>query len=270
MASLLTITGFLQDILDRASQNLNIAKLLILLHVDPNNVTYDALFQRLSEVALDSITLPNTFALLAAIFYAASFLMPRMIPLRVFGILSAFFFIAYGLTAPSISTFLMYALLLPINAVRLHQILQLVNKAKNAAEGDMSIDWLKSYMDVRKYKKGDILFRKGARAHEMLLIVTGRFLVSEIAVELAPGRIMGELGFITPSNKRTQTVECIEDGSVMTITYDRLLQIYFEQPDFGYFILRLATARLLENNARLETLIEEYKAAASGQAAVPA
>jgi len=266
----LSLASFLQDTLDRVSQNLTFAKLLVLLQLDPNNITYDGLFQRLSEIVLNNINIPNMFALFGAGFYAATFLMPRMIPLRVFGILSALFFMAYGLTGSSVSTFLLYMLLLPINALRLQQILRLIKKARTATEGDMSIDWLKSYMDSRKYKKGEVLFHKGDRADEMLLIVTGRFLVSEIGVELSPGRIMGELGFITPNNKRTQSVECVEDGSVMTIKYDRLLEIYFEQPDFGYYLLRLATARLLENNARLETLVEQYKAAPTGLAPIHA
>jgi CRP-like cAMP-binding protein len=70
---------------------------------------------------------------------------------------------------------------------------------------------------------------------------------------------MGELGFITPNNKRTQTVECIESGEVLTITYDRLLEIYFENPEFGYYFLRLASDRLIQNIARLEGIIEQNK-----------
>ena len=93
----------------------------------------------------------------------------------------------------------------------------------------------------------------------MFLITTGKFLVKEIGVELLPGRLMGELGFVTPNNKRTQTVECIEDGAVMTITYDRLLEVYFDNPDFGYFFLRLSSDRLLQNMARMEATIEDYK-----------
>ncbi len=266
----LDISDFFQNILDRASQNLTFAKLVVLLHLDPNDISYEAIFHRISELILDNINIPNTFALFGAAFYAATFLMPRMIPLRILGILSALFFIAYGLTGGSASTLLLYLLLLPINTWRLRQILRLVRKARTAAQGDMSMDWLKSYMDARKYRKGDILFRKGDRADEMLLIVTGRLLVSELHVELTPGRIMGELGFLTPNNKRTQTVECIENGSVMTITYDRLLEIYFEQPDFGYYLLRLATARLLENNTRLESLVEQYKASVAIPAPSPA
>jgi CRP-like cAMP-binding protein len=161
--------------------------------------------------------------------------------------------------AGAISTFLMYLLLLPINSLRLFQIVKLVKKARVAIQGDLSIDWLKPFMASRNYRKGDVLFRKGEPAKEMFLTTTGKFLVTEIGVELPPGRLMGELGFLTPNNKRTQTVECIEDGAVMTISYDRLLEVYFAYPDFGYYFLRLSSERLLQNNARLEATVEEYK-----------
>ncbi len=93
-------------------------------------------------------------------------------------------------------------------------------------------------MTERKYRHGDRLFRKGDPATEMFLIVTGKFLVKEINVELLPGRLMGELGFLTPTKKRTATVECLEDGQVLSITYDRLLEIYFPDPQFGYYLPR--------------------------------
>ena len=199
-------------------------------------------------------------ALIAAGFYAATFLMRTMVPLRVFGILSALFFMAYGALGGAITTFLMYLCLLPINSVRLYQIVKLVKKARVAVQGDLAIDWLKPFMDKRTYRKGDILFRKGQVAKEMFLTTTGKYLVTEIGVELPPGRLVGELGFLTPNNRRTATVECLEDGAVLTISYDRLLEVYFGYPDFGYFFLRLASDRLLQNNARLEATIEQYKA----------
>ena len=199
-------------------------------------------------------------ALIAAGFYAATFLMRTMVPLRVFGILSALFFMAYGALGGAITTFLMYLCLLPINSVRLYQIVKLVKKARVAVQGDLAIDWLKPFMDKRSYRKGDILFRKGQVAKEMFLTTTGKYLVTEIGVELPPGRLVGELGFLTPNNRRTATVECLEDGAVLSISYDRLLEVYFGYPDFGYFFLRLASDRLLQNNARLEATIEQYKA----------
>jgi len=72
-------------------------------------------------------------------------------------------------------------------------------------------------------------------------------------------RLMGELGFLTPNKRRTATVECIEDGQVMTITYDRLLEIYFQNPQFGYYFLVLTSQRLLENISRLEGIIAREK-----------
>jgi CRP-like cAMP-binding protein len=139
-------------------------------------------------------------------------------------------------------------------------MLVLVKKARSATKGDTSMEWLKPFMTERKYRKGDVLVKKGDLAGEMFLTVTGKFLVTEINVELPPGRLMGELGFLSPDNRRTATVECIEDGHVLTITYEKLLEIYFQNPQFGYYFLVLTSQRLLENNARLETIVAQLKA----------
>ena len=56
------------------------------------------------------------------------------------------------------------------------------------------------------------------------------------------------------------TIECIEDGQVLTITYERLLEIYFQNPQFGYYFLVLTSQRLLDNNQRLEENISRLEA----------
>ncbi len=249
------LAALLNHALERAAQNLTIEKLLVQIGLDPNNVTFHAIFERLINIVSADLNFANMCALIGAAFYAATLLMRTMVPLRVFGIISALFFMAYGALAGAMSTFFMYLLLLPINSWRLIQMRSLVKKARVAAQGDLSMDWLKPFMNRRIYRQGDVLFRKGQLANEMFLTVTGKFLVKEIGVELPPGRLMGELGFVTQNNRRTGTVECIESGEVLTITYDRLLEIYFENPDFGYFFLRLASDRLLQNIARLEGTI---------------
>jgi hypothetical protein len=48
---------------------------------------------------------------------------------------------------------------------------------------------------------------------------------------------------------------------VLTITYDKLMEIYFQNPEFGYYFLILTSQRLLENNAKLEAVIAQYKIA---------
>jgi CRP-like cAMP-binding protein len=249
----------LDRIIAAASQNLRIEKILIQLGLDPTNVTFDAVANRLIDVGLAHINLANMLALTGAVFFVATLMVRTIVPLRVIGIISNVFFIAYGALAGSASTFFLYLLSLPINAIRLRQMLSLVRKARVSAQGDLSMDWLRPFMNPRKYRKGDVLFHKGDAAKEMFLTVTGKFLVTEIGIELPPGRMMGELGFVDPKNRRTQTVECIEDGDVLTITYEKLLELYFQNPEFGYYLLRLTTERLMQNISRLEAIVEANK-----------
>jgi CRP-like cAMP-binding protein len=246
-------------ILNFMGQNLKLDKIFTDLGLDPNHFTGDAVIHRLMEVAVANINIANVLALVGAAFYVATLMMRTIVPLRIIGIISITFFIAYGLVAGAVSTFLLYLLSLPINVIRLRQMLSLVKKARMSAQGDLSMDWLRPYMAPRKYRKGDVLFRKGDVANEMFLTVTGKFLVTEIGIEVPPGRIMGELGFVAPKNKRTQTVKCVESGDVLTITYERLLELYFQNPEFGYYLLSLTSERLLQNVSRLEGLVEEYK-----------
>jgi hypothetical protein len=222
--------------------------------------TIESVIRHLTDAAFGAINLANIFALIGAVFFVATLLMRTIVPLRIAALISDVFFIAYGVLANSINTFILYCLLLPINSVRLYQMIRLIRKAKASAQGDLSMDWLKPFMIRRTYRKGDVLFRKGDTANEMFFTVTGKLLVTELGIEIPPGRLVGELGFLSPDNRRTGTVECIEDVEVLTMTYDRLLEIYFQNPEFGYYFLRLSSERLMQNNARLEKIIEQYKA----------
>ena len=255
------LSTILDRILDTAADNFRVAKILLQLGLDPNNISYDAIFNRLLEILLANITLANMFALVGSAFFVATLLTQTMVPLRVSNMIGCAFFVGFGALAHDVKTLVLYLLMLPINAVRLRQMLNLVKKARSATQGDMSMEWLKPFMTERKYRKGDILFRKDDPANEMLLTVTGKFLVQEISVELPPGRLMGELGFLTPDNRRTATIQCIEDGHVLSITYEKLLEIYFQNPQFGYYFLVLTSQRLLENIARLEGIVAQTKSA---------
>ena len=251
----------LDRILDTATDNLRIAKVLTQLGLDPNHVTYHDIGHRLLEIVLANINIANMFALVGAIFFVATLLTQTMVPLRVANMIGCALFAVFGALTGTVTTFLLYLLMVPINAYRLRQMLVLVKKARSATQGDTSMEWLKPFMTERKYRKGDVLFRKDDPAHEMLLTVTGTFLVKEISVEVPPGRLMGELGFLTPDNRRTATIECIEDGHVLTITYEKLLEIYFQNPQFGYYFLVLTSHRLLENIARLEAIVAQNRPA---------
>jgi hypothetical protein len=204
--------------------------------------------------------LANLLGLIGGVFYVASVTLRTMIPLRIAAIISNVLFMGYGLMAKALPTFFMYAVLLPINVFRLYQIQQLVKRVKLASQGDLDMEWLKPFMTKRNFKKGDVLFHKGDVANAMYYTVTGKFLVKEFNVELPAGRVMGELGFLAPDNKRTATVECIEDGQVLFIIYDKVRELYFQDPDFGFYFLKLTSERLLQNISQLEQEVEIYKA----------
>src|ERR1700738_2002325 len=137
------LATILDRILDAAADNLRIAKVLMQLGLDPNNITYDAIFNRLLEIFLANITLANMFALVGAIFFVATLLTQTMVPLRVANMIGCAFFAGFGALAGNITTFLLYLLLVPINAFRLRQMLVLVKKARSATQGETSMEWLK-------------------------------------------------------------------------------------------------------------------------------
>ena len=181
--------------LDIMAQNLWIERLWIWLGLDPSHISFIVLAHRLIDVGLANINFVNSLALVGAVLYVATQMVRTIVPLRVIGIVSILFFIAYGALAGILTTFLLYLLSLPINIIRLRQMLKLIEKARVSAQGDLSMDWLRPYMSPRKYRKGQVLFQKGDVASQMFLTVTGQFLVVEIGIEIPPGRLLGELGF---------------------------------------------------------------------------
>jgi CRP/FNR family transcriptional regulator, cyclic AMP receptor protein len=178
--------------------------------------------------------------------------MTRMVPLRVIGICANCVFIAYGYWKPVYPTLVLHAALLPLNSLRLREMLQLITKVKVAAQGDLSMDWLKPFMKTRSVRRGEILFHKGDLASEMFYTVSGRYRLNEIAQEVAPGEVIGEVGLIAPGNKRTLTFECIEDGELLTISYSQVKQLYFQNPAFGFYFLQLTSQRLFKDIERLQ------------------
>ena len=107
------------------------------------------------------ITMANVTGALGGVCYIASISMKTIIPLRIAGIASAFFFLLSGALARSFPTIFLYAMLLPLNSYRLYQLIELIKKVRAAASGDLSMDWLEPFMTKRKYKQGEVCFSQG-------------------------------------------------------------------------------------------------------------
>lgn len=214
------------------------------------------------------MSIPEILGYLATAFNIAAYSMRTMIPLRILAIISNAVFIVYGATGGVYPVLVLHTILLPLNAYRLRQMVQLVRSIRSAHIGDMQTDWLKPFMARRRYKAGETLFRRNEVADEMYIPLSGRFALAESGIAVPFGQMVGELGFLAPDNRRTQSLECVADGDVLAISYDDLRQLFFQNPAFGFYFLRLTTGRLFDNLTRLEGEVAAAAAdATSGRAA---
>jgi hypothetical protein len=197
----------------------------------------------------------------ASIFVVATLSMRTMIPLRVFAILTNIVLIATAIPIHNYPTMVLHTVLLPLNAYRLHQMLQLVRDVKQSVgSGDLSMEWLRPFMTERKCKAGEVLWYKDEKADNMYYIVSGRYRLVESGIELPVGAIVGEFGMVSPSNVRTQTLECVESGLILSVSYDQVEQLYVQNPAFGFYFLKLMTGRLFENIGKLEQEVAQRSA----------
>jgi CRP/FNR family transcriptional regulator, cyclic AMP receptor protein len=202
----------------------------------------------------------NLLGYIAAAFVFVTFWMKTMVPLRVLGISSNIFFIAYGYLAAAYPPLLLHVFLLPLNIVRLHEMMQLVKQVEKAASGDLNMAWIKPFTSSRRTNAGEVLFSKGEIANCLFFVVSGRCRLVESGIDILPGAVVGELALISPDKTRTQTLQCAEAGELLEITYGQVKQLYYQNPTFGFFFLQLTSARLFENIKRLESEVAQLRA----------
>jgi CRP/FNR family transcriptional regulator, cyclic AMP receptor protein len=189
---------------------------------------------------------------LAASLVFLTFYMKTMVKLRVIGICSNCIFITYAYLGSLYPVLVLHIILLPLNCLRLRQMLQLTREVRLVTQGDLNMDWLKPFTSARSFKSGDVLFRKGDLAQAIYFVVSGRFRLTELSKDILPGQIVGELGLLAPDRLRTQTLRCIENGQMLQITYEQVKELYYQNPQFGFYFMQLSALRLFETISLLE------------------
>lgn len=180
----------------------------------------------------------------------ASSAMSTMIPLRIVALTASCVVITYGLMINSMPVVLTEMIQIPFNAWRLFQMVRLVKDVEKAASGDLSLDWLKPFGKARQFKAGQVIFRLGDEASEMFTIESGRFRIPEHEIELGAGDVVGELGMLAPDNRRTGSLVCIESGHALCLAYSEVKQLYYQNPEFGFYFLKLTSERLFQHAGR--------------------
>jgi CRP/FNR family cyclic AMP-dependent transcriptional regulator len=198
----------------------------------------------------------------AALTVSSSFV-KTMVPLRWLAVCSNVGFFAYGMLHPSWVMALMHGVLLPINCVRLAEMVRLTRRVQAATNNtDLSGIWLKPYMKSGKRKAGDVLFRQGDRAEHLYILVEGRVDFTEIGVSVGPGEMFGEIAFFAPERRRTLSGRCGTDCVLLSIDQSTVRQLYFQNPGFGFEIVGLIAGRLSADVARLRAQLVEHPPAA--------
>jgi CRP/FNR family cyclic AMP-dependent transcriptional regulator len=167
-----------------------------------------------------------------------------IIPLRVAAIVANALAMTYSFMHGTYPTFVLNALLLPLNTVRLHSMVKLVRDIDTATKTDLNVDWLLPYMRPKNFRAGEIMMKRGEYATEAFYIVAGEVEVVEISKIYGKGTLLGEIGLFAPDGKRMMTVRCKTDVEAARIAYDQFKELYFQNPQFGFHLLHLIVARL--------------------------
>ena len=173
--------------------------------------------------------------------------MSTMIPLRIIALVASCVVITYGFLIGSMPVVLTEMIQIPFNAFRLWQMMRLVRDVEKAADGDLSLDWLRPFGSERPFGVGEVLFQKGEPATEMYYIESGVFRIPEYGIEVRKGGIVGELGLLSPGNLRTGSLVCVESGTALSIAYSDVKQLYYQNPEFGFYFLKLTSERLFQS-----------------------
>jgi len=190
-------------------------------------------------------SLGETLGMLGVVFCIASFAVKSMMPLRALAIAGNICFIAYGLVESLLPSLALNGLLLPMNVIRLREIANLSRDITRITRDSPVSEWLLPHMRPRPFKTGEVLFRKGDVASELIYVASGEARMPEIGARVGPDTLMGEIGLFSPEKKRTQSLVAETDGELYYMSEEMIFLLYYQNPKLGFYLMRLVVQRLL-------------------------
>jgi CRP/FNR family cyclic AMP-dependent transcriptional regulator len=158
---------------------------------------------------------------------------------------------AYGYADHLYPVLVLHAILFPVNALRLMQFQRLVREMRDAHGKDLAIEQFLPFMTRIKRTAGATLVRKGEKADSLYYLAHGELEVVEIGKMLKSGAVIGEIGVFAPNQVRTATVVCRTECVLFELSESKAKQLYFQDQSFGFAVLQLVIARMVEYNERL-------------------
>jgi hypothetical protein len=199
------------------------------------------------------MTLAEILGYAAALLLIASFAMRTLTYIRYLAIAAAVALGVYALVSGHYVVLVLAVLLAGVNAWRLFEAEKVVGAARAAAAGagaPVTVDWLLPHMEALALPKGHVLFHKGDPADAMYFISHGRIELKEFGVELVKDSLFGEIGVFAVDNVRTATAVCAEDCALLKVSAERMRELFYENPDFAFFLVGVITRRLVADLER--------------------
>jgi CRP-like cAMP-binding protein len=82
------------------------------------------------------------------------------------------------------------------------------------------------------------------------MLLEGEIELVEIGVVLSQNALFGEMALFTEDGRRTATARCRTNCRLLAINYDQFEQLYFQNPKFGLYLVRLMVRRFEANLAQ--------------------
>jgi CRP/FNR family cyclic AMP-dependent transcriptional regulator len=184
-----------------------------------------------------------------------TFLTRTMIPLRSIALGSNVAFITYGALLHLYPVLILHCVLLPVNIWRLREIFQLSKNVDETVDDTKIFDALVPFAKRMMVRRGEMLIRKGEPSDALYLLLEGALWVEEAEVELHPGSIVGEMGVLSRTQRRTANVDARSDCVLGRVSSADFQRVYFANPSLGLSLIGLIIDRLTRDvqAQRLET-----------------
>jgi CRP/FNR family transcriptional regulator, cyclic AMP receptor protein len=184
-------------------------------------------------------------AWLAAGLVFGSFFMKTMVPLRTLSIAGNLVFIAYSLLGLKYGIFdkvlpilVLHCALLPLNALRLHEVKRNIRAIRAMKAPDQAADFLMPYMQPVRCAAGTVLFRAGDRADKVFLLKAGQVRLLEFDKPLREGALFGEVAVFSDAAARTASAVCATDCELYSVDGAKLLELFYQDQAFAFAIAR--------------------------------
>jgi hypothetical protein len=193
-----------------------------------------------------------------------TFYLKTMVRLRVVAIASNLIYIAYSQMGHLVPILVLHTLLLPLNIWRLVEVKQLIRKVRASAQsGTAAPELIVPYMQRVKRKKGEQVFARNDSADCVYYVLEGAVRLTSKNIIVPQGQMLGIIGIFSHEHQRTDTAICLANTELGVISKNKILELFYQSPEFGAFLIRMVAQRAALDDPR-RARGTEFGAAMSG------